>query len=95
MIVPTDNCETCELNWICNACYVSMPNYSLTTCEVFKNAIREYGGVEKLCESIVKSMKFCFENPEKIDKIELLKFDNKIRFLGVNNEKIWIMEGEQ
>lgn len=54
MITPTDNCETCELNWICNACYISVPSYSLATCEAFKNAVREYGGKEKLLEEIYK-----------------------------------------
>ena len=29
-----------------------MPSYSVITCEAFKNAVREYGGKEKILEEI-------------------------------------------
>ena len=51
-LIPTEDCSLCELQDICNVGYVSMPSYSVITCEAFKNAVREYGGKEKILEEI-------------------------------------------
>lgn len=34
-----------------------MPSYSVITCEAFKNAVREYGGKEKILEEIYNLIK--------------------------------------
>ena len=47
-LVPTEDCSLCELQDICNIGYVSVPSYSVVTCEAFKNAVREYGGKDKI-----------------------------------------------
>ena len=54
-LIPTEDCSLCELQDICNTGYVSIPSYS--TCEAFKNAVREYGGKEKLLEEIYNLIK--------------------------------------
>ena len=47
-LIPTEDCSLCELQDICNIGYVSIPSYSVVTCEAFKNAVREYGGKDKI-----------------------------------------------
>ena len=47
-LIPTEDCSLCELQDICNIGYVSIPSYSIVTCEAFKNAVREYGGRDKI-----------------------------------------------
>ena len=56
-LIPTEDCSLCELQDICNAGYVTAPSYSLITCEAFKNAVREYGGKEKLLEEVYNLVK--------------------------------------
>lgn len=51
-LIPTEDCSLCELQDICNVGYVSIPSYSVVTCEAFKNAVKEYGGKEKILEEI-------------------------------------------
>lgn len=56
-LIPTEDCEGCELQDICNVGHVSMPSCSVITCEAFKNAVREYGGKEKILEEIYNLIK--------------------------------------
>ena len=49
---PTDNCEECELKELCNIAIVSIPSYSIMTCEAFKNAVRQYGGKDKILKGL-------------------------------------------
>ena len=56
-LIPTKNCEGCELKEICDMGYISAPSYSLTTCEALKTAIREYGGKDKLKQDIFNQIK--------------------------------------
>ena len=44
------NCNLCELQEICDLANIS--SYTIITCEAFKNAVREYGGKEKILEEI-------------------------------------------
>ena len=55
--IPTEDCSLCELQDICNVGYVSIPSYSVVTCEAFKDAVRKYGGKEKILEEIYNLIK--------------------------------------
>ena len=54
------NCELCELQEICNLTNIS--SYTIITCEAFKDAVREYGGKEKILEEISILEKDVFVN---------------------------------
>lgn len=45
-----NDCNGCELQEVCSMCYVS--SYSLITCESLKDAVRKYGGKEKLLQEL-------------------------------------------
>ena len=49
------SCNLCELQEICNLIDVS--SYTIITCEAFKDAVREYGGKEKILEEIYNLIK--------------------------------------
>ena len=51
-LIPTDDCEACELKSICDMGYISVPSYSVITCEALRTAVKEYGGKEKLEKDI-------------------------------------------
>lgn len=55
-LIPTEDCSLCELQDIYNAGYISILNYSVVTCEAFKNAVREYGGKEKLQKDLFETI---------------------------------------
>lgn len=48
-------CDLCELQEICNL--VNIPSYTVITCEAFKDAVRKYGGKEKILEEIYNLIK--------------------------------------
>ena len=56
-LIPTEKCSLCELQGISNIGYDTAPNYSLITCEALKDAVRKYGGKEKLLEEIYNLIK--------------------------------------
>ena len=45
--------------------------YTLITCEAFKNAVREYGGKEKILEEIYNQLKEIIESEEKQGQFSL------------------------
>ena len=52
------NCELCELQEICEMCHITKPRYhQVVTCEAFKDAVRQYGGKDKILEEIYDLIK--------------------------------------
>ena len=67
-----------------------MPSYSVITCEAFKNAVREYGGKEKILEEIYNLInEAVLYKEEKQDVNEPITYD---RFLQ-GMSRISISEG--
>ena len=67
-------CELCELQEICNLADIS--SYTIITCEAFKDAVRKYGGKDKVLEEIYNLIKNAvLYKEEKYDINEPFTFD--------------------
>lgn len=64
------NCELCELHELCKE-YLRPSPYQVITCEAFKAAIRDYGGVDKLYKDLYDALKQAIKTEEKQGQFSL------------------------
>lgn len=72
------NCELCELHELCKE-YLRPSPYQVITCEAFKAAIRDYGGVDKLYKDLYDALKQAIETEEKQDVNKPLTYDRLLQ----------------
>ena len=71
------NCELCELQEICNL--RTQNPYTLITCEAFKDAVRKYGGKDKIMEDLYNQLKEIIESEEKQDVNKPFAYDRLLQ----------------
>ena len=87
-------CKTigCELEGLCRVAEISFAN-SFEGCEALRAAIKDFGGVDKLYESIFNSLEKTLKEPEPtIEKISLQPFNAETLDEGLvyfYNKELW------
>ena len=71
-LTPTEDCEDCELKELCDIGYVLVPSYSIITCEAFRAAVKQFGGIEKLEQYIFEKLEEFKDN-----KMEEFNYDDE------------------
>ncbi len=71
------NCELCELQEICSL--RTQNPYTLITCEAFKDAVRKYGGKDKIMEDLYNQLKEIIESEEKQDVNKPITYDRLLQ----------------
>ena len=70
-------CELCELQEICDL--RTQNPYTLITCEAFKDAVRKYGGKDKIMEDLYNQLKEIIESEEKQDVNKPFTYDRLLQ----------------
>lgn len=82
----------CELEGLCRVAEISFAD-SFEGCEALRAAIKEFGGVDKLYESIFNSLEKALKEPElTIEKISLQPFRPETFEEGLiyfDNKNLW------